>query len=439
MVRLRALILFTFAAGWAIAQEPEATVTTPSTLTGPNPLVTLASEFFEHDYVNVFAYGDVAVDTNNLLLGNTGQVNNNVGWGYDVGGGIDLYHAFRSAELTFAYTGGYRSYQTSSYFNGTTQNLASYFVKRLSRRVSMNVGIGAGQILYGGSYFTSSATAGSPIVTNPFSPETRYLSASLGFNFVQTRRLSYSLYGDFFLARYNYPGSIGTTGAAGGASVNYRITARTSVSGVYSHSYFTYQRNAGSATADQIGLNLFHQFGGHWSASVFGGVARSNASGTVLVPVTLIVNNQPIGGYVVGRYSQIAYFPSVSGTVSRIFRRSILSINGGEGIAGSGNGYFLASKDVYITGIYSYSLHRQNISMAGSWFRLTSVANTVAHDYSSAVYSVSYGRSLMRYVGAFAQYNFVRYGSLPPYNGVSDNRFVFGFNFSSRSVPLTLF
>jgi hypothetical protein len=426
-------------ASCALAQIPDTGAAAPAA-PGPNPLVTLASQFFEHNYANFYAYGDGVLDTNTPTLNSRGQATNSLGTGYDVGGGANLFHAFHDAQLTFGYNGSYRSYQNGNYNNGTSQTLNLSYTKRLNRHFNMNIGLSAGQYLYGGTVFTNTATTDTPLVANPFSPETRWVSGVLGFTYMQTRRLSYSVYGSTFLYRYDYPGAVGTTGATGGGSVNYRLTARTSVSAVYSHSYFAYQGNAGDGSADQFGASITHQFNAHWSVSAFGGAGVNRVSGTVLVPVTLLVgNNTAVGGYAVGRYNQTYTFPSYNGSVSRSFRRSVLVLSAGEGLAAAGNGYFLSSKNVYFNGLYSFSVNRQNISVAAYYTHLTSIANTVTNGYDSFALSAQYSHMLLRYLGAFVRYDYVHYGGLAPFNGTSDNRFAFGLSFSSRSIPLTLF
>jgi hypothetical protein len=407
---------------------------------GPNPLLSLASEFFEHDYVNVYAFGDGVLDTNNPIVTDTGQVKNTLGTGFDLGGGISLSHGFRNAQLAFSYQGAWRDYQNSAFSSGITQNLSLSYSRRITRHLSMSIGASGGIALYGGTFFTAESNGVTPVVTNPFSPETRYAGGSIGFTYQQTRRLSYSVSGNMYIARYNYAAGIGTTGVSGGASVNYRLTARDTISGSYGHSYFVYQRNAGNDSADTVGVGYSHVFNNHWVASAFGGVGRSVANGTIAQPVTLILpNGQALGGYILGKYSQTVTVPSFSGSLSHSYRRSVVTLSGGEGIAGSGNGYLLASRNIYGSGVYSYSWHGQNVSMAGSIYRLTSVANTVSSSYTGAGFSASYGRTLIRYLGMFLRYDFVHYGSLQPVSGVSDNRISFGFNFSSRAVPLTLF
>jgi hypothetical protein len=420
-----------------LAQVPDNTVAETAT-SSPNPLITLASEFFEHNYVNLYVYGDNSVDFNSPILTSSGS---KIGTsnGFDAGGGVSLFHAFHDSSLTFGYSGGYHGYYNGGLSSGTNQGLALSYAKRINRRISMSLGLSGGQYVYGSTIVASTATTDTPILSNPFSPETRWASAVVGFNIAQTRRLSYSLYGSYYLSRYNYPGSIGATGTSGGGSVNYRLTARTSVSAVYSHSYFKYQRGAGDANADQVGGSLFHQFTGHWSVSLFGGVGRSTAIGTVRVPVTLLIGNEAVGGYLLGSYRTTSTFPSVSATVSRVFRRSVFSLSGGEGVAGSGNGYFLDSKTVYISGVYSFSVLRQNISAAGSYYRLTSIANRVSNSYDGAAFSANWGRIVFRHFGVFFRYDYIHAGPLIPYNGASDNRVSFGVNWSSRSIPITLF
>jgi hypothetical protein len=211
------------------------------------------------------------------------------------------------------------------------------------------------------------------------------------------------------------------------------------VSGNYTHSYFHYQSNAGDDTVDQFGLSISHLFPRHWTVSASGGDARSSSSGTIAIPFLVAVGNQTLGGYYLGAYHQVAYIPSFSGTVTHSYRRSLFTVSAGEGVAGSGNGYFLASRNIYLNGVYSYSWRNQNISAGGSVYRLSSVANTVSSSYSSAIFSASYGRSLIHYVGCFVRFDYNHYGQLRPFNGVSDSRVSFGLNFSSRSVPMTLF
>ncbi len=403
-----------------------------------NP-VSLASEFFEHDFVNFYAFADGVYDSYAPSLQNSGQTSNTGGFGWDAGGGVSAYHAFHDSSLSLSYRGAYRDYRSTLFASGTDQDLSLSYVKRLNRRWSISFSEAAAIFLYGGTYFSVEPSQTGIVPNNPFAPETKFLASSVGLSYQQTRRLSYSFGGSFFLQRYNYPQAVGTTGGSGSVSVFYRITSRSTVGGTYSHAYYGYQRNAGQAQVDSAYASITHQFHRHWTASFSGGITRSNISGTALVPVTLqLPGGGTVGGYTVGPYSQIAHFPSFSGSVSRAFRKWQVSGSAGQGVV-SGNGYFLASKDQYLNGVFSYSWRRSNFSAGGGFFRLSSVANSVSSSYSSGSFSASYGVVLHRYFGTSLRYDYVHYGNLNPYAGIADNRLSFGVTFSSKSIPLTLY
>lgn len=452
MVRFAALSLILFSAPVIFAQDTTSAPAAPPNTANSNgnPIVNLASSFFEHDFFNFFLYGDGVYDTYAPVEQN-GHTVNNGGTGFDVGGGVNAYHGFREGEISLTYRGSYRDYQSGFFTSGTDQMLSLGISKRLTRRWSITWGTSAGIFLYGGTFVPAEAGSGTgpinpsnPVIPNPFSPETKYLSTGLSMAYRQTARLSYILSGDFFVQRYNYPGSLGVTGVSGGVGVQYRLAPRTTLTGSYSHGYYHYQRNAGSAFVDTFGGTLNHVFPSHWMVTLFGGVSRTDTSGIALVPVTLIIQQgttqEAVGGYVLGHFERIAHIPTFSGTVSHLYRRSTLSFSAGQGVVGAGNGYYLSSKTDYVNGFYSYNIQRRsNFGMGGTYYRLSSVANKVTAEYSSASFSASYSTVLVRHVGAFARYDFIHYGNLNPLPAVSDNRIAFGFNYSSRSVPMTLF
>lgn len=451
MVFLRFFVLlFIWLAGASVFAQ-DATTAPPGTAANPNPIVSLASQFFEHDYFNINAYANGVWDSNVPIVQNT-QNTTNSGLGYAFGGGVSGYHTLKDGSISILYSGDYRNYQSNFFSSGTDQNLVLGFTKRLTRRWSLSVNASAGIFLYGGTYFSYAPTgvptaASSPlnnVVPNPFSPETKYASGGVSLAYRQTRRLSYVFSGDFYLTRYTVAGAIGSTGGSGSLAVEYRLAPRTTISGSYSYSHFDYTNNAGQASINSVAGTVTHQFPDHWQASVSGGFNRTEAMGTAAVPVTFLVpqgsTQQAVGGYVLGNYDQISHFPSFTGSVSRTSRHSTLSFTGGQGVLGGGNGYYLTSKNLFINGVYSYNIERRsNISFGGSYDRISSVANAVSGAYSSTTFSANYGTTLVRYVGAFLRYDFIGYASLSPLPASKDNRISFGFNFSSKSIPMTLF
>ena len=449
-MRFSVLLLVWLPAASVFAQY---TTTAPSgTTSNPNPIVNLASQFFEHDYFNVFAYASGAYDSSSPVVQNN-QTSNSGGFGYGVGGGINAFHSFRHGTFSLDYSGGYSNYQSSFFASGSNQSLGVGFTQRLTRRWTLSVNGAAGIWLYGaGTSFPAQPTAlpnsvtnpMGTVIANPFSPETRFASAGVNVAYQQTRRLSYVLGGNFGLTRYSYPGAIGTTGGGASASVVYQVRPRTTLAGSYSYSHFVYQQNVGQASVNGVAVTATHAFPSHWTVSLSGGISRSNASGIITVPVNFLVgtgsSQQAIPGFVLGHYDQSTNIPTYSGSVSRSFRHSSLVFSAGEGILGGGNGYYLTSRQAFINGYYSRTIQRRsNISFGGAYYRLSSLANTISSTYSTESFSANYGTMLMRYLGTFVRYDFVRYGSLSGTSGVHDNRISFGVNFSSKGIPMTLF
>jgi hypothetical protein len=433
-VRIKTLLLVSLTATALFGQTVEQS---DSTHWSP---VTLAGEFFEHDYVNYYLFGSGLYDTYGSRVNSSGQAVSSGVFGWNVGGGASAFHAFHGGSVSVAYRGDYNAFSHSNFDNGTDQYLSIGIFKAFNRHWSMSLSAGGGLLLYGSTNtFLSPGTGTTTVQTDPFSLETKFMSTGFSLNYQQTRRLGYSVSGSYFLQRYNFPGAIGVTGGSGSASVGYRLTARTSLGANYSRSYFVYQRGAGTANADSVAATISHTFLTHWSASFSGGFTRTNVTGVVALPVTFIVgNNEAVGGYILGRYDTTSSFPSFNVNVSRSFRHMQASVNAGEGLA-PGNGFYLTSRAYYLNGVVSRSYKRQNFSAGGSYYRIASVANSVSTNFTSAGFSASYGYMLVKHVGTYLRYDYYHYGNLPPSPGVNDNRFSFGFNFSSRSIPITLY
>jgi hypothetical protein len=436
VVALLSLSLF---AANAAAQEAGQVPATGSQDQGPsnNPIVTLASQFLEHDFFNFFLFANGVYDSQPLTV--NGRSVNQGGWGFDGGGGAEVLKHFRDGFVSLSYRGDYRDYESTFYPSGTSQSLALTAQKALNRRWSVAFNANGGIFLFGGTYFGAAPSEVNNVQTNPFSTESRFLASGISLTYRQTRRLSYVFDGEYYLNRYNYTGAIGSTGVTGSGSALYRLTAKTTVGGTYSHTYFSYQGGAGQSNADTVVGTVSHVFLGHWYASASGGVTRTDSTGTISVPVLIVDGNNLLPGFVLGHYHTDRTFPSFQGTLSRPLRRSSLSVSGGQGIS-SGNGVFLASRNDFLNGYYSYKQsQRANLSLGGGFTHLTSVSNNVAYGYSSASFTAQYSYNIMRHLGSNFRYDYVRYGTIGDVGSRQDNRISFGVYFSSQSVPLTLF
>lgn len=403
----------------------------------PNVLTSLAGQFFQGDFVNFTGSAAAVYDANRVIVGN-GQTDTGGGAGFSLVGGVQAFHRFRDSEFSLAYNIGYTDYQSVAFSSGLTQNLSLLYNKELGRRWNIAFVESAGLFRYGVSYY-GQPNAATPAIANPFSPVTKFVSSGVSLTYRQSARLSYIFSGELYLTRYTYPGAIGTTGGTGSGSVSYRLTERTTVGGTYSHSYFSYQAGAGQASIDGGYFNLSHQFLHFWTVTADAGISRSNSSGIIREPVSVILNGQEVTGYVVGPYKLNKVTPSVQGSISRRLHRIVATASVGQGV-NPGNGVYLASRNQFISGTLSYTPNnRSNISASGGWFHLTSLANTVSSSYSTGSFGISYGYTLTRHLAANARYDYFRYGGLYTYSGSGDNRLTFGVTFSSKSIPLTLY
>jgi hypothetical protein len=400
---------------------------------GENILTSLAGQFFHGNFVNLFGVGAGVYDHDQAI--SNGVMGG--GFGYLLGGGVQAFHRFRDSVFSVSYNAGYTDYHSAAYSSGFNQHLSLVYSKRLSSRWNIAFVEAGGTFRYGVGYSQQPDSA-TPAVANPFSPVTRYFSSAVSLTYRQSARLSYVMAGDFYLARYSYPGAIGSTGGGGSASMVYRLTERTNVGGTYSHSNFTYQHDAGQSRIDSAHFNFTHQFAQYWTVSADAGFSRSDSAGFIRIPVTIILNGQQVTGYEVGPYQLTRTTPSVRGSLTRRFRSTMATVSAGQGVT-PGNGVYLTSRNQYLTGTVSYSMRKSNISASGGYFHLSSLANTISSSYSTASFGVSYGYPLTRHIAANVRYDYYRYGNLYDYRGVGNNRIYFGLNFSTQGIPLTIY
>ena len=357
--------------------------------------------------------------------------------GWEAGGGVTASHAFKGGAMYLSYKGDYRDYRSTGFNGGSDQSLFFSLQKHLNRRWSMTTSVQGGILVYGGSFYSALPSSANSVLANPFSVQTRFLSADISLTYKQTRRLSYVFSGSFFLNDYNYAGTISSRGTTGSVSVLYSTTSKTTFGGTYSHSYYTYGAS-GHTNIDGASLTLSHKFPDHWQLDLSAGASRTSTSGVITIPVSFLFGGQIVTGYYTGAYSRVNYLPSLQGTVTHYYRRSSISLTGGEGVT-PGNGTFLTSRDQYVNGIYSYQTRKSNVSFGGGFYHLISISNTVTQDYTTGTFSASYGYNLIRYLSATLRYDFLHYGGLFVYSGLNESRVTFGITLSSKSLPMGLF
>ncbi len=430
--RVRYIFLLCIAAATLAAQDQD----TDSDSGNTTRRISAASQFFDHDFVNFYVYGNGVWDTRVPVFNSLGDVTYGSGLGWEAGGGVTGTHTFKDGGITINYRGAYRDYQTAGSTSGQQQSLSLAYSKRLNRHWTFGATASAAILGYGTSYFSESSLA-STTPGNSISTNSRFADLGLSLTYNQTRRLGYVFSGSFL---YNsYPEAVSTRGVSGSASALYRLTAKTTIGASYSRTYFSYSRHEGTSSIDAGSLTLSHRFPDHWQIDLSAGVNHSHSVGTAEIPVSFVFQGETLVGYYLGPYSRTLYSPAFQGVLSHSFRRSSLSVSGGQSIM-AGNGLYLASKDQFANGSFSYSTRHSNFSLGANYTRLNSVANTVTQAYSYYGASAAYGINLVRYVSANFRYDLIHYDeAFSLISSITEQRVPFGLSLSTKSVPLTLF
>jgi hypothetical protein len=404
----------------------------------------IAGQFFQGDFVNYSAFVSGVWDSQNQTVAGQGGASG----GFTVGGGVSLAKGFSDgSSLGLSYHGDYRKYLGGFDNSGTNQSLNLIYSRRLGRRWSLTFDEGAGILFYNNPYYSVAAQPGGGPLTNPFSSTSRFLTSSVYLSYQQTTRLSYVFGGSFLLNRYDYANAFGTTGGIGTASVVYRLTARTSVGGTYTHTYFHYQGGVGQSEIDGGFFNANYVLGRGWDLFFAAGVnyVRTNGVIRLLSPVVVVTSEGPVLIDAIA-YNNKSSVPTFEGGVQRRFGKFSVNASVGHGVS-PGNGTYLTSSHTFFGGAVSRPFGRQAVlSASANYTRLRSIAGanqavvmSQFPQYDQTYLTVGYSRVLTPHISGFLSYNYNRYGSFYRYSGVADNRIILGVSFSSRNVPFTFF
>jgi len=356
------------------------------------------------------------------------------GAGAQVGGGVDFVHPIRGGAFSAFYNGSYTRYSRSQYTNATQQLLGLSLVRQLGRYVSftatesLNYSDNTGQ-----NYFYPSSGGLFPSV-QPYSSSALANTTSLTLSWHALSRVTYFIGGDFYTLHYR-PGQF-TSYVGGDATVGatYRVTRRDSLTGSVSYTRFGYSRGAGNSDIGSFTGSWAHVFNQYWSAGASAGVSRIMASGIA----SLDFGGVPSDEFQQGRFSQTTTSPIFSGTISRNFKHSTLSLMGGQSIIG-GNGIYLTSKNVYGTANLAIQLSRRlRLGGTGGVNRLSSVAN-IASGYTAATFSLNAAYQLTERCFLNFTYSGWQYPKFGDLQRTYANRISAGVTFTSKPYAISGF
>jgi hypothetical protein len=388
------------------------------------------------DYFNFYGMLNGIYDSG-LQYQNTDRTGGTVtgygGAGAQMGGGVDFVHQIRHGEVSAYYSGSYTRYNRSQYTNATQQYLGVSLVRQLTRRLNFTATEVANYTFNSGqNYFYPSGSLFPSV--QPYNTSALANSTSLTLNWRASRRTTYFIGGDFYMSHY-HPGQFTSyLGGAATAGVTYQASQRDSLTGSVSYTRFSYSQNAGKSHIGTATGSYTHVFNPYWSAGASAGVARVEASGIAALGFVGVPSEE----FQQGRFSQKTTAPVYTGSISRNFKHSTLSIVGGQSIIG-GNGIYLTSKNVYGTANLAMQLSRRlRLGGSGGVNRLSSVANA-ASGYTSAAFSLNAAYQLTEHCFLNLAYSGWQYPKFGDLQKTYANRISAGVTFTSKPYAISGF
>lgn len=293
-------------------------------------------------------------------------------YGVETAFGVTGQHPWKHSLLNIDYSGSFRHYSQSTYFDGMDNNLLFGFRHRFNRKFSFMAGENAAR--YSRSFYLPGA-AGQPYnqtFANLTSgdlfdtPTTVYLTTGR-MVYEHSARLSFSAGGDNFRIRRRSTALVGANGYDAVGDMAYRLTRFQTVGLVYNFSHYGFQQAFGSTDLHGLGLSYSIRLGRSWEfAAQAGGfratVARQQA--VQLDPAIALILGQSRG---VETFHGSVYMPNYSGRLTRAFRNGTVNMGYSRTIV-PGNGVFLASSFEGGTLSYWYRGIRRMTMDVSAWY-----------------------------------------------------------------------
>lgn len=427
--KLPILLAAILSATSALAQDAPPGNTSPPLL--QKPYETL------RDFFNYFATADYSYDNNAGYL--IGGGHGGGASGLQVGGGASAFHNWQKSTFSLYYRGNFRDYLGVGHADD--QMLLATYQRRFKRwAIDVNE---SGALLneQGAVYAGGGPAISSPsllVQSNSFSSGTKYESTQVSATYNQNYRLSYTFSGNYMINGYTRPYPYRYTDTGGMVAVNYRLARRTTVSGTYNHSIYSYTRGFGSNNVDSIYASLAHTFADRIDITVSAGGTRAAGSGAVVFPLTGVVNGQLVTVFGSVRYQTTNYFPYYSLTATKQFNHTTLYITGAEAVT-PGNGQFLTSRTLELNGYASQQFRRSNLTIGSYYSRIAGVVSAVGFNHSTTLGgNFGYSYNLFRHVGVNTSYSYLRISN-SGFQTRPDQRVSLGLFFESKDIPLGLY
>ena len=275
--------------------------------------------------------------------------------------GANAVHRWRRGKLSAEYRGSYRQYTNAPAFDGLDQFLQVKYREALLRHLTLDVKntLGTTTLTNGAfSYFPLASLDRIGIPTAElFDTRTNYLQSRVDLTWRPTARLTFDFGGDGFVVRRASLLLAGLNGYNARASVAYRLTARQTISALYSNTYFGFQNTFGNSRLETAALGYSVRLTREWELSTLGGGVRVNTLGLTQVALDPAIVALTGEAYALVTFTSVRYLPVAEVRLMRRLKAGSLIFDYSSTIT-PGNGLYLTSRQTSGAVHYSYIANR---------------------------------------------------------------------------------
>ncbi|HUA83630.1 MAG TPA: hypothetical protein VMB85_07200 [Bryobacteraceae bacterium] len=363
-------------------------------------------------------------------------------YGEQVSAGIYGQHTWKQALLGLDISGNYYHYDNDSQFDSSSAYLGLGYTYQKSRRLLFTLRGTAGTSTYGygeGGYYEG-PVPGQLVGQQSallFNNRIFYLQGGAQMTYLFSPRTSLTVGGQGFTSQYQAAALIGVYGYNLSATLQHRLTRRTTVGATYQRMQFDFVKSYGYSSLNVAQLFYATALGKRWTLALNAGAFQSQVQGIQQIslnPVIAALLGQSFGYQT---FQVTDYYPSGNVRLTGKFKTSELTFSYMKFVA-PGNGIYLTSREDTAGASYSYTgIRKWNFGASGNYYRLNSLGQSLA-PYSTYGGGAGFTYNLARAFHVVARYDYRRQDIVAVGFRRDASRVTAGLAWSPGDVPLSL-
>jgi hypothetical protein len=279
-------------------------------------------------------------------------------FGVEAEAGVYGSHEWKRSQVGLEYRGGYRHYNSNTYYNGSDHIATLDFQTQPTKRSTILLRTLGGTLSRPLTGLAESAIDPLLYATAPinelFNNRTYFIDTSATYFIQRGPRNAFGFMGGGFAVRRQSNLLVGVNGYRAGVDFTRRVSRMSTVGVVYSFLHFDFPRGFGFADIHTVAGQYSRQFGRKWRLTALLGVFRIDSLGLRRVTVDPIVRELLGVTEGIEAVASVNYTPNIHVRLSRMFRKSSLDFAYFRGIS-PGNGLLLTARQESGSAGYSYT------------------------------------------------------------------------------------